>query len=67
MRQTREGALSCPKYIAWGQDGGAAPGTELPTPGEGSLDMEPTRKRRAAGETDACCYRWYASCPAAKR
>jgi len=63
LRQTREGALSCPKYITWGPDGGA-PAAELPALGEGSLDMESTRKRRTAGESDACCYRWYQSCPA---
>jgi hypothetical protein len=62
MRQTPEGALRCPKYLAWGQDGGPPAAADLGSPAEGSLDLDLTRKRRAAGSTEACCYHWYVSC-----
>jgi hypothetical protein len=65
MRQTPEGALRCPKYVAWGQDGGPPPAAAVGSPGEGSLDLDLTRKRRADGATEACCYHWYVPCPLA--
>ncbi|SRR5579871_2219290 len=63
LRQTAEGALGCPKYVTWSQDAGPPADAGLPSFAEASLDMESTRKHRAAGETDACCYHWYQSCP----
>lgn len=67
-RQTPEQWLGCPKYVTWGgaPDAKPAPLADMAPRGEGSLDLEETRKRRAVGETEACCYRWYAICPGAK-
>jgi hypothetical protein len=63
MRMTPESQLGCPSYIAWGRDGGPPPLAELPGFGEGSIDREATRKRRATGPAEMCCYHWWEPCP----
>jgi hypothetical protein len=66
LAQTRERVLTCPMYVAWGEGGARAPAAELPSAGEGKMDLEATRARRVSGTADACCYAWLTHCPEGK-
>ena len=67
FRQTPEQHLLCPIYLGWGREGATeVPTAAIPPHGEATLDKVGTRKQRAAGAAEACCYHWYATCPAPK-
>jgi hypothetical protein len=69
LAQTRERVLTCPMYVGWAEDGApasTASAVALPPKSDGKIDLEATRARHLAGETDACCYHWFASCPGEK-
>jgi hypothetical protein len=66
LAQTRERVLGCPMYVGWPEQGAAAPAADLPPKGEAKIDLEATRVKHLAGETETCCYHWFATCPGAK-